>query len=205
MKFRTLAAFAAATALAAVAHAEGPLAARTSLSDVKAAAVKMKNVDGRELAIADVRGPAGTLVIFTCNHCPFVKAWEERTVALGNAYTAQGIGVIAVNANDPAVAGDTAEAMQERAKERKLAYPYVMDATSAVARAFGATRTPEFFLFDKDGLLAYHGALDDNAQKPEDVKENWLKSALESVVAGKPVAVAETKAIGCSIKFRKQS
>jgi len=205
MRFQTLATLAAGAILSTAVHADGPLPLGTSLADVAAASVKMKSVDGRELSIADAKGAAGTLVVFTCNHCPYVKAWEERTVALGNAYAAKGIGVIAINANDPAAAGDTLEGMQERAKERGLAYSYAMDATSGIARAFGASRTPEFFLFDRNGKLAYHGALDDNVQKPEDVKTTWLKDALEAVIAGKPVAVAETKAIGCSIKFRKES
>lgn len=203
MKLRTLATLSAAAALATAVHAGGPLALGTALAGVRESAVKMRSVDGRELSIADVEGPAGTLVFFTCNHCPYVKAWEERTVALGNAYAAKGVGVVAINANDPGVAGDTYEAMQERARERGLAYPYVVDATSDVARAFGASRTPEFFLFDKDGKLVYHGALDDNAEKPGDVKAAWLADALASVVAGKPVPLAETKSIGCSIKFRK--
>ena len=205
MKTRTLAAFAAAAALAVVAHAEGPLALGTSLADVKAASVEMKNVDGKNLSIASAKGPKGTLVVFTCDNCPYAKAWEERTVALGNEYAGTGVGVIAVNANDPAVAGDTAESMVKRSAERKMAYPYVVDATSDVARAFGATRTPEYFLFDASGKLVYHGAFDDNAQKPAEVKETYLKNALEATIAGKPVTTAETKAIGCGIKFRAKS
>ena len=107
------------------------------------------------------------LVVFTCNACPYAKAWEERIVALGNEYRAQGIGAIAINANDPAiVAGDSYDGMQEVAKERNLQFPYVVDAGSQVARAFGATRTPEAFLFDAEGKLVYHGTIDDNHQAP---------------------------------------
>ena len=164
---------------------------------------KLKNVDGKDVTLSDVKGAAGTLVVFTCNHCPFAKAWETRIVDLGNAYRAKGIGVIAVNANDPKVAAeDSYEMMQQRVKDRGIQYPYVVDATSGLAKAFGATRTPEAFLFDRDGKLVYHGAIDDNAQEPDAVKARYLKDALDAVVGGKEVAVKETKSIGCGIKFR---
>lgn len=178
----------------------GQLAAGAAMPS---ADVKMRNVDGKEMTLAQAKGSAGTLVVFTCNHCPFAKAWESRIVDLGNAYQKKGIGVVAVNANDPAVAAeDGYEQMQTRAKEKGFEFPYVVDATSNIAKAFGATRTPEAFLFDKDGKLVYHGAVDDNAQEPEKVEKTFLKDALEAVVGGKPVPVAETKSIGCGIKFR---
>lgn len=165
--------------------------------------VKMKNVDGAEVTIAGAAGKNGTLVIFSCNACPWVKAWEDRIASLGNAYLAKGVGVIAINANDPGqVAEDGYEEMQRRAKEKGFRFPYVVDATSAVAAAFGATRTPEVFLFDREGKLAYHGAIDDNAKEPDKIQAHYLKDALEAVLAGKPVAVKETKSLGCTIKFR---
>ena len=167
------------------------------------AKTKMKNVDGKMLSIADVSGKSGTLVVFTCNHCPFARAWEERIVELGNTYAGRGIGVVLVNANDPTMhAEDGIEGMQERAKARGMKFPYVVDGTSAVARAFGASVTPEAFLFDKAGKLAYHGTIDDNRQDPTKVKAHYLKDALDAVVAGKTPAVSETKGLGCSIKFR---
>ncbi len=165
--------------------------------------VKMKNVDGKELSIADVKGEKGTLVIFSCNHCPFAKGWEARISSLGNEYRKKGIGVIQINSNDPvANAEDAFDAMQERAKQRGFEFPYVVDATSGVAREFGATRTPEAFLFDADGKLVYHGAVDDNHKSAEIAKEHYLKDALESLSGGKGIAVKETKAVGCGIKFR---
>jgi peroxiredoxin len=168
--------------------------------------IKMAGVDGRSLSIADVQGPKGTLVIFTCNACPWVKAWEARIAELGNRYAKRGVGVIAINANDPSVQAEDAFAvMQERAKQRGMAFPYVVDATSDVARAFGATRTPEAFLFDKAGKLVYHGAVDDNAKQSDKVTARWLRDALESTVGGKAVAVQETKALGCTIKFRARA
>ena len=167
------------------------------------AKTKMKNVDGKMLSLAEVTGKAGTLVIFTCNHCPFARDWEQRIVELGNSYAAKGIGVILVNANDPAMhADDGFEEMQAHAKSRGMKVPYVVDDTSGVARAFGASVTPEAFLFDKAGKLAYHGTIDDNRQEPDKVKTRYLKDALDAVVAGKKPAVPETKGLGCGIKFR---
>jgi peroxiredoxin len=168
------------------------------------ATTKMKNVDGKMVSIADSAGKAGTLVIFTCNHCPFAKAWEERIVELGNGYAKKGVGVILINANDPAKYEEDGFAeMQTRAKSRGLQVPYVVDETSAVAREFGASVTPEAFLFDKAGKLVYHGAIDDNHKQPDKVQKRYLKDALDAVIAGKPPGVPESKSIGCGIKFRK--
>jgi len=167
------------------------------------AKTKMKNVDGKMLSLADVSGKAGTLVVFTCNHCPFAKDWEQRIVELGNGYVSKGIGVVLVNANDPTEHADDGFAeMQAHAKTRGMKIPYVVDDTSAVARAFGASVTPEAFLFDKAGKLAYHGTIDDNRKEPDKVKARYLKDALDAVVAGKAPAISETKGLGCGIKFR---
>jgi peroxiredoxin len=163
----------------------------------------MKALDGSMVSIAGVAGAKGTLVIFTCNHCPWVKAWQERTVGTANAFLEQGIGVIAINSNDPAdYPEDGIEGMKERSTAQGMKYPYVVDEGSIVARAFGATKTPEFYLFDADGKLAYKGALDDNAQKPEDVTKTYLKDALTALVSGQPISIRTTKAFGCGIKYR---
>jgi thiol-disulfide isomerase/thioredoxin len=170
------------------------------------ATVKMKNLDGSELTIGAVAGSNGTLVIFSCNHCPYVKAWEPRLAAIGNGCKGKGIGVVMINPNDPkAYPEDSFEVMQQRAKERGFAFPYVVDATSDVARAFGATRTPEAFLFDKAGKLVYHGVVDDNAQEPDKVEKHYLQDAVDALAAGKLPPVQETKALGCSIKFRPKA
>ncbi|HUK14074.1 MAG TPA: thioredoxin family protein [Thermoanaerobaculaceae bacterium] len=170
---------------------------------IPAAGVKMANVDGRELSIASVAGAKGTLVIFSCNHCPWVRAWEDRIVALAAEAKAKGVGVIAINSNDPsAYPGDTFDLMKERATAKGYGFPYVVDATSEVARAFGATHTPEAFLFDAAGKLAYHGAIDDNARDAAKVTQHYLQDAVDAVVAGKPVPTAETKALGCSLQLR---
>ena len=171
--------------------------------------IKMKNaVDGKlkSVSIADVAGKSGTLVVFTCDHCPFARGWEGRIVELGNSYVKKGIGVILINANDPSEHEEDGFAgMQARAKSANMQIPYVIDETSNVARAFGATVTPEVFLFDRRGKLAYHGAVDDNRKEPDKVQNHYLKEALDAVVSGKPPALPETKSLGCSIKYRPSS
>jgi len=212
MRLRGLALMGALAALslgagnwAAVAEESDP-SSLTIGSPAPLADVKMKNIDGKPFSIADVKGKNGTLVVFTCNACPWAKAWESRIVEIGNAAAKQGVGMIAINSNDPAVQGeDGFDVMQKRAKTRGMHYPYVVDATSEVARAFGATRTPEAFLFDRDGKLVYHGTIDDNAREPEKVQSRYLKDAVAAVAAGSTPSVAETKAFGCGIKFRSKS
>jgi hypothetical protein len=127
-------------------------------------------------------------------------------VSLGNASVKRGVGVIAINANDPTdYPEDDFSTMQSNAKKSQMEFPYVVDATSDVARAFGATRTPEAFLFDAHGKLVYHGAIDDNAHQPDQVKSRYLEDAVNALVDGKPIALAETKALGCGIKFRTKT
>jgi peroxiredoxin len=129
--------------------------------------VPMKNVDGKEITIADIAGPKGTLVVFSCNACPWAQAWEARITQAGNTYAKKGVGVIVVNSNDPAkVADDDYEPMKQRAKKLGMKFPYVVDATSDVARAFGATRTPEAFLFDAKGKLVYRRSASATCRMP---------------------------------------
>lgn len=173
---------------------------------VPMADVKMLNVDGTKVSIADAMGAKGTLVLFTCNACPWVKAWEERIAALGNEYSARGVGVIAINPNDPTGnEEDGYDVMQARAEQYGLKFAYVVDATSDVARAFGATRTPEAFLFDAGGKLVYHGTIDNNAKDAAKADQQYLRDALEAVASGAQVPLAQTKALGCTIKFRAES
>jgi hypothetical protein len=193
------------TAAATLAVLLGAKALALSIGDAMPVAnAALVNVDGRELSLAKVVGPKGTLVIFSCNHCPWVKAWEGRMVELGNAYGTKGVGIIAVNSNDPKAYPDNdLPRMQERARDRNYLFPYAVDTTTEVARAFGATHTPEVFLFDASGRLVYHGTIDDNARDEENVKHTYLRDALDAVLAGKVPVVQETKALGCTIVLRK--
>ena len=159
-------------------------------------------VDGRTLTLADIRGKAGPLVVFTCNHCPFVKAWQDRMVQIANDAAAKGLGVVFVNANDPAtVPEDDRAHMKQLATDKGYTFPYVVDDASALALAFGATRTPEAFLFGSDGKLVYHGTIDDNTHEPSKVTRHYLKDAVEALLAGKAVPEPVTKSVGCTIKF----
>lgn len=190
------------TALALATALVSPAAALQLGAPAPQRDVKMRSVDGRELSIIDAAGSKGTLVIFTCNHCPWAKAWQSRIASLGNTYRQRGIGVIAINANDPSAnAEDSFDEMVTRAKTLDVQFPYVVDNGSKVARAFGAERTPEAYLFDASGKLVYHGTIDDNAEDANQVKQHYLGDALEAVATGKPVSLTETKALGCSIKF----
>jgi hypothetical protein len=163
----------------------------------------MKSVDGKELTIAQAAGKKGTMVIFICNHCPWVKMWQSRIAAIGNAAMEKGLGVIAINSNDPeAYPEDGFDQMKERAEQVGYKFPYAVDATSEVARAFGASHTPEAYVFDAKGRLVYHGGVDDNARDEAAVKSAWLKDAVDAVASGHKVAMAETKALGCGIKLR---
>ncbi len=174
---------------------------------VPAAETKLKSVTSdKEITLAKSAGPHGTLVVFTCNNCPYAKAWEERIVTIGNSYAKKGVGVVLVNSNSPSVSkGDTYELTKARAKERGVAVPYAVDPDSQVAKAFGATKTPEAFLFDKGGSLVYHGTIDDNHEEASKVQKPYLKDALDAVVKGQKPATAETKSLGCGIKFPKTS
>jgi len=170
------------------------------------ATAALKNVDGKSITLATAAGKKGTLVFFICNHCPWVKAWQTRIAAVGNAARSKGVGVVAINANDPSAYPEDGYAeMQKRAKQLGYKFAYAVDPTSDVARAFGASHTPEVFLFDASGKLVYHGAVDDNAHEPKSVEHRWLEEAVNAVVAGKPVPVAETKALGCGIKYRNKT
>jgi thioredoxin-related protein len=210
MKARPLIALALVSLLgAAPASAQGASTGPSPLalgSTIPMADAKLKNVDGKDVTLAGVRGKKGTLVVFTCNACPWVKKWETRVAKIGNDAMKRGFGVVAINSNDPSEnAEDGYDVMQARAKQRGMKFAYVVDGTSDLARAFGASRTPEAFLFDAAGKLVYHGTIDDNADDARKVKQAYLEDAVQAVAGGKDVANAQTKALGCSIKFRGKS
>jgi peroxiredoxin len=158
--------------------------------------VVMKNIDGGELSITGAAGEYGTLVMFSCNSCGSVLAYQDRIAMYLNKFQEAGVGVIVINPNDPAQAEvDSFEGMQQRAKELGFEFPYVVDATSDVARAFGATRTPEVFLFDADGLLVYTGGIDDS-KGPEQVTETYMADAVNALISGDEIAVKESRSLG---------
>ena len=163
---------------------------------------QMKATDGSMVSVASASGEKGTLVVFSCVHCPYVKAWDDRMTKIGNDAKDAGFGVIFINSNSTEKSpGDGLEQMAGQAKAQGYSFPYVHDSNSEMAKAFGATRTPEAFLFDGSGKLVYHGTIDDNAQEPGAVEATYLKDAVMALSKGSSIKMAETKAIGCSIKF----
>jgi hypothetical protein len=164
---------------------------------------KMRDVKGKRLTLSSIKGKKGTLIIFSSNQCPFVKAWMERIVTIGKQAKSKEVGVALINSNDPRVfTEDGFTHMRIVAKEAGMNFAYLEDHTSQIARVFGATRTPEAFLFNAKDQLVYHGAIDDHHPDPNKVNQHYLKDALEKMLEGKAVIPAKTKFIGCSIKFR---
>jgi len=164
--------------------------------------VEMENIDGSKITLDSIKGEKGTLVLFSCNHCPFVIAWQKEMVTIGNEYRKQGLGVVFINSNDPDVKGDTMNGMKALARKEGYLFPYAVDDTSDVARHFGASKTPDVFLFDAAEKLVYKGAVSEGGRSPKNGGEPYLINAIDALLAGKPVSKAETKAVGCSIKFR---
>lgn len=160
-------------------------------------------VDGKKYSSSDFEGKKILVVAFTCNHCPYVQAYEERIISLQKDYTAKGIQIICINANEiQNYPDDSYEKMIERAKMKNFNFLYLRDEDQSVANKFFATHTPEFFVLDEKRKLRYHGRLDDNWQKLEDVKETYLRNAIDSLLKGEEVKISETFSIGCTIKWK---
>jgi peroxiredoxin len=164
---------------------------------------KLPGTDGAEHSTDDFADKQALVVIFSCNHCPYVRAWEDRMVEVQKDYADKGVQLIAVNANDDVkYPEDSFEEMKKRAAEKGFNFPYLRDETQEVARAYGAERTPEVFVFDRDRKLRYHGAIDDNYENPQLVRRSYLREALDALLAGSEVPTAETPPVGCTIKWR---
>lgn len=164
--------------------------------------VKMMDISGKKVALNDIKKQNGLLVIFSCNTCPFVLAWEDRYPALGAQCTKNNIGMVLINSNEARRKGDDSmEEMKKHATDKNYNSFYTIDENSELANAFGAKTTPHVYLFDKDMKLVYRGAIDDSGGR-DDVtpKEMYLKNALDNLATGKKVDPAETKSVGCSIK-----
>jgi peroxiredoxin len=164
---------------------------------------ELGGVDGKSYQLSAIsEGKTATAVVFMCNHCPYVLAWLDRLNAVANEYAGKGVAFVGINSNDPVkYPVDSFEGMQTLAKEQALPYPYLHDETQAVAKAYGAERTPEVFLFDEGLRLRYHGAPDDNSDETQ-AKVPYLRNALDAVLAGKEAPIAETPAAGCTIKWK---
>jgi peroxiredoxin len=163
----------------------------------------LPGTDGKNHALADFAGAKALVVIVSCNHCPYVVAYEERIVALSRELGAKGVRFLAINANDTVrYPDDGLEQMKARAKQRGFDFPYVRDDSQAVTRALGARFTPEVYLFDGEKKLRYHGRIDDDHRDASRVTSHDLRDAALAVVDGKTPKVSETTAVGCSVKWK---
>jgi hypothetical protein len=164
------------------------------------AEVMVKDVSGKNIRLGDVKKENGLLVMFSCNTCPYVIRNQGRTREVCGYAADRHIGVILLNANEgDRNGGNSFEEMQAYAKEQGYSWYYALDGKSVLADAFGASRTPECYLFDKKGMLVYHGAIDDSPGDQTQVKRHHLQAAIDEMVAGKAVTVKETRSVGCSI------
>jgi peroxiredoxin len=174
----------------------------------KATDFSLINVDGSMVSMSNYTDAKGFILIFTCNHCPYSVAYEDRKIELDNMFRAKGYPVIAINPNDPEVQPkDSFEKMQERAAEKNFPFPYVLDDGQHIYPQYGATRTPHVYVVQKSGqdfFVRYIGAIDDNHQDADAVKERYVVNAVEALLAGKEPPVTVTKAIGCTIKTKKK-
>lgn len=171
----------------------------------KAPNFKLKNVDGKMVSLTDDRfkDAKGFIVTFTCNTCPVAQAYEQRIIDLHKKMAPKGYPVIAIQPNDPeAKAGDSFSEMQKRAEAKSYPFVYLLDEGQKVHPKYGATRTPEIYLLDKDMTLVYTGAIDNN-QNEEQVSTNYVEDAIAALEAGKEPNPSFTKAVGCSIKYKK--
>ena len=186
----------------------GGLMAFTTLSEVlpigspmPKADIKLKDVSGKEITLKSAMMDNGLLVMFSCNTCPYVMRNQQATKEACAYALDKKIGVVLLNSNEGQRAdGDSYDDMKQYASQQSYKWFYAVDQDNVLADAFGANRTPECYLFNKEGKLVYHGAINDNPGSPSDAKRQHLKEAINETVDGKDVAIKETRSVGCGIK-----
>jgi peroxiredoxin len=170
----------------------------------KAPDFSLPNVDGRRVSLDDFKGAKAYLVMFICNHCPYVKHVAPELARVARDYREKGVAVVAINSNDVAShPDDSPQKMAQEVKSRGYEFPYLFDETQQVAQTYRAACTPDFYIFDKDQKLAYRGQLDDS--RPDSgipLTGKDLRAALDAVVAGRPAAGEQKPSIGCNIKWK---
>lgn len=170
---------------------------------------KLKNVNGKTVSLANYKAAKGYIVVFTCNHCPYAKAYESRIMDLDKKYAAKGYPVIAISPNDPvAEPADSFEKMQEQATKKGYTFPYLIDETQDITRAYGAKATPHVYVLQKTptgNVVKYIGAIDDDTENTKADKVKYVEGAVNALLNGKQPEVTATKAIGCSIKWKKSA
>lgn len=191
--------------IAHITQAQTPTAKGYAVGDV-AADFQVRNIDNQFINLSNYASQKGVVVVFMANHCPFAKAYEDRLMSIHNRFAPQGFPVLAVQASDVTIYPEDAyEVVQSRSRERGFSFPYTIDETQSVARAFGATRTPQVFVLTYTGgkfVVQYVGAVDDNPQDAAGVQKRYLEDALTNLTSGRPVTVTTTRPIGCAIKWK---
>ncbi|OLD34544.1 MAG: thioredoxin family protein [Crenarchaeota archaeon 13_1_40CM_2_52_14] len=163
---------------------------------------QLKGVDGKTHSLNKFSDKKALVVIFSCNHCPYVQAYEDRMVQIQKDYSAKGVTLVAINSNDDSgYPEDSYPNMIKRAKERGFNFPYLRDDTQEIAKKYGAVCTPHVFAFDQQRRLQYKGRIDDN-RNPESVKTKDLRDALDAMLAGQKPSLQETRPFGCSVKWK---
>ena len=168
---------------------------------------KLKNIDGKMVSLSDYKSAKGFIVIFTCNHCPYAKKYEDRIIALDKSFKSKGYPVIAINPNDATVQPQDGFAeMQTRAKEKGFTFPYLVDEGQKIYPIYGATKTPHVYILKKENgknIVKYIGAIDNNYENPNDVSEFYVQDAVNQLLKNEAVKTEKTVAIGCTIKVKK--
>ena len=166
----------------------------------------LTNIDGKNVSLNDYASREGVIVVFTCNHCPYAKAYETRIMELDKNFASKGYPVLAINPNDPIrEPEDSPENMKKRAEEMAYTFPYLFDATQQVAKDFGATRTPHVYVLKNNNgkfTVEYIGAIDDNTDDPNAVTAKYVEGAIEALKSNQKPGITFTKAIGCTIKWK---
>ena len=166
-------------------------------------AFSLKGADGKTYDTEFFKDKKALVIIFSCNHCPYVQAYEDRIITIQNDYAGKGVAVMAINSNDDIQYGeDSFENMIKRSNEKGFNFPYLRDESQEIAKKFDASHTPEIFVFGEKRELRYHGKIDDNWKEPDRVKSKYLQDALDELLAGKEISVPETFSIGCTIKWK---
>ncbi len=176
-----------------------PIALNTKMPDFE-----LKDSNGKKFKSSELYGKKGLLVAFTCNHCPYAQAIWPRLIRLAQGAASFGVNTAGINPNiNPAYPDDAPEKMKEKIKEWGISFPYLVDDTQEIARAFQAQCTPDLYLFNSTHQLVYHGRLDDNWKEEANVKKQELKEAIDQLVAGKSISQKQVPSMGCSIKWRE--
>jgi len=204
-KIPSLALFACLFISSLAIQAQTPAAKGYTVGDA-VAEFQVRNIDNQFVNLANYTNQKGVVVVFMANHCPFSKAYEDRLMAIHNKFATQGYPVLAVQTSDVTIYPEDAyEAVQSRSRDRGFPFPYTIDESQSVARAFGAIRTPQVFVLTRAGgkfLVQYMGAIDDNPQDAAGVQKHYLDDALVSLTTSRVVQINNTRPIGCAVKWK---